>query len=217
MAIDKRVITDTVVRSGQIPTTTYIPPNSFKGYKTPAGLPYDIPRAQKLMAEAGYPRGAGFPHVHLLFNDDPPHAEVGETIRRQWRDALGIDVELESIEAVTFANRERNHDYAISRASWYGDYLDPSTFTDKYKPDSENNESGWINTQYADLCQKADIEIDPQKRLDYYAQAEALLLDEAPIIPIYVYTECYVMRKNVFGLPLNVRSMMVFSSVGVRH
>lgn len=217
MAVDKKVIVDTVTRMGQIPTTTYIPADSFKGYPTPKGLPYDIPAAKKLLADAGYPSGVGLPHMTLMFNNVAPHSQIGENIRRQWHENLGINVELEAIEGKTFGDRQRNHDYAICRASWYGDYFDPSTFTDKYKPDSENNEAGWLSAEYDKWCHQADVEPDPAKRLLYYAQAETVLLDDAPIMPIYTYTECYLMRDNVYGLPFNPRAMSVMSSIGVRH
>ncbi len=61
-----------------------------------------------------------------------------------------------------FRERLHNKDYAVARASWFGDYNDPSTFTDKYKPDSENNDSGWINPHYAELCRKADSNPTPK-------------------------------------------------------
>ncbi|MDB5358491.1 MAG: hypothetical protein JWN24_4944 [Phycisphaerales bacterium] len=217
MALEKRVITQTITRMGEIPTTTYIPANSFQGYKTPKGLPYDVPAAKKLLAEAGYPDGKGFPNVALLFNNASVHGPIAENIRRQWLDNLGIDVKLEGIEVKTFGDRQRNKDYAVCRASWFGDYLDPSTFTDKYKPDSENNEAGWKNPEYSDWCKKGDEEPDPQKRLDYYARAEEIMLEEAPILPIYTYVECFLFHDKVYGIPLNPRTMHVMSSVGVHR
>ena len=60
------------------------------------------------------------------------HADVAQIVRRQWLENLGIDLELEGVELKIFGERLHNKDYAIARASWTGDYMDPSTFTDKY-------------------------------------------------------------------------------------
>ena len=138
-------------------------------------------------------------------------------MHRQWLDKLGIDVKLEGIEINLFRERLHNKDYAIARAGWFGDYNDASNFTDKYKPASENNDAGWINAEFAELCRKADIETDLDTRRHLYEQAENLLLNEAPILPIYTYVACYLFRDNVKGIPLNPRQMLVLKSVEVRH
>jgi oligopeptide transport system substrate-binding protein len=213
MSIDKRVIVDTITRLGQIPSTTYIPVGSFANYVSPPGLAMNIPAARKLLADAGYPDGKGFPPISLLFNNEFVHGPIAENIRRQWLENLGVDIKLEGIEIKMFRERLHNKDYAVARASWYGDYNDPSTFTDKYKPDSENNDSGWINAEYADLCKKADYEPDKQKRLIYFQQAENILLNEAPILPLYTYVGCYLYPDYVTGIPLNPRQMLVLKSV----
>jgi oligopeptide transport system substrate-binding protein len=217
MAVDKRTIVDTITRLGEIPSRNYIPVGSFTNYHSPAGLPLDVSEAKKLLADAGYPGGKNFPAVSLLFNNEVQHGPIAENVRRQWLENLGVDVKLEGIEINQFRERLHNKDYAVARASWYGDYNDPSTFTDKYKPDSENNDSGWINADYAELCRKADYEPDAAKRLRYFEQAETILLDEAPILPIYTYVGCYLYKDNVYGIPLNPRQMLSLKSVEVKR
>ena len=217
MAVEKRQIVEKITRLGEIPATTYIPPGSFTHYKTPAGLPMDLDGARKLLADAGYPGGQGFPHLSLLFNNEGIHGAIAQNVRRQWLDNLGVDIQLEGIEIKMFRERLHNKDYAVARASWFGDYNDPSTFTDKYKPDSDNNDSGWINRDYEALCKKADIETDREQRLRYFEQAETILLDQAPILPVYTYVGCYLYHSNVRGVPLNPRMMLVLKSAEVTH
>lgn len=217
MVIDKKVIVDTITRLGEIPSSTYIPPGAFKGYQTPPGLPLDVAKARQLLADAGYPNGQGFPKITLLFNNEYLHGPIAENVRRQWLEKLGVDVKLEGIEIKMFRERLHNKDYAVARASWFGDYNDPSTFTDKYKSDSENNDSGWVNKEYDRLCAAADIEPDRQKRLAEYSQAENIMLNEAPILPLYTYVVCYIYHPNVKGIPLNPREMLVFKSVEVQR
>ena len=215
MAIDKRPIVESITRLGEQPATTYIPLGVFKGYQSPAGLPFDVAGAKKLMAEAGYPDGRGFPRMSLLFNNEAHHGPVAEIVSRQWRENLGLRFELEGIEIKTFRDRLRGKRYEVARASWYGDYNDPSTFTDKYLSGSENNDAGWKNAEFDRLCALAGPEPDPMKRLALFAKAETIMLDEAPIIPLYYYVNNYLMHDGVRGLSLNPRNMVVFKNVEV--
>ncbi|HZL37347.1 MAG TPA: peptide ABC transporter substrate-binding protein [Tepidisphaeraceae bacterium] len=217
MSLDKKVIVDTITRMGEIPSTTYIPRGAFAHYQSPAGLAMNVSAAQELMAQAGYPNGRGFPALTLIFNNEAQHGAIAQNIHRQWLDALGVDVKLQAMESKMLADRQASKDFDITRAGWFGDYNDPSTFTDKYKPDSANNEAGWINPQYVALCNKADVEPDPAKRLRYFEQAEDILLKEAPILPIYTYTACYLFRDNVKGIPLSPRQMVALQSIEVKH
>ncbi|HEY8666809.1 MAG TPA: peptide ABC transporter substrate-binding protein, partial [Tepidisphaeraceae bacterium] len=217
MAIDKRPIVENVTRMGEPVTENYIPRGIFPKYRSPNGLPHDIERAKKLLAEAGYPGGKGFPKVGILFNTGAHHDAVAQIIARQWQTELGINVGLEGVEVKIFGNRLRSQDYAIARASWIGDYNDPSTFTDKYLSVSENNDSKWVSREYDDLCAAAVVEADPAKRLELLSQAEEILLREAPIIPIYSYVNVDMSRPNVKGIPRSPRNMINFKSVEVER
>ena len=213
MAIDKQPIVDNVTRLGEPITSQYIPAASFPKYKAPAGLQKDISKAKQLLADAGFPGGKGFPKLNLLYNTEGDHKPIAEYVRKQWADNLGINIELEGVEIKQFSQRLHNKDYDIARASWYGDYNDISTFTDKFKSESLNNDAGWVNAKYDELLKQADVESDVQKRFDILAQAEGILLDEAPLIPLYHYVNKYAFRDNVKGIPLNARNMVVFKNV----
>jgi len=215
LAVNKHTIVD-ITRLGEVPSNNYIPVGAFTGYPSPAGLSMDVARAQSLMAAAGYPGGKGFPQTSLLFNNESNHAQIAQSVRNQWLANLGVDVRLEGMEIKVYQNKLHNKDYAVGRASWFGDYNDPSTFTDKYKKDSGNNDSNWLNDEYESLCAKADVEPDAMKRLAIFARAEQILLDEAPILPLFTYVNAYVFRdKQVKGLPLNIRSMEMYKSIQV--
>lgn len=215
MSLDKRVIVENVTRMGEIPADTYIPRGVFKDYNSPAGAPLDIPGAKQLLTEAGYPDGRGFPTVSLLFNTGAQHGDIGQSAVNQWRTNLNIDVALEGVEIKVFRQKLKGKDYTLARASWFGDYNDPSTFTDKYLSISENNDSAWHNKEYDAICDAAANEADPAKRLRQFERAEKLLLDEAPILPVYYYVNASLFRSNVKGIPQNPRNMFNFKSFHV--
>ena len=217
MSIDKSIIVDQAARLGQPVARTYIPPGVFDGYSSPPGLPFDVPTAKKLLAEAGYPNGENFPALTILFNTENIHGDVAQIIRQQWLANLGITVNTEGVEIKVFGQRLHSQDYDIARSSWYGDYHDPTTFTDKFKPDSDDNDSKWINSRYADLCAQAQQQPDIPKRLALISQAENILLTDAPIMPLFTYVNAYLFHDNVTGLPLDSSGMVLFKSIKVNH
>jgi oligopeptide transport system substrate-binding protein len=227
MAVNKEQIVETITRMGQMPTTVYVPKNDtyFPGYNHPEGIPFDVEGAKALLAEAGYADGGEFPRMKLLFNTGTgDHEQIATNLARQWRRNLGITFDLDAVEMSTFKNRYKpKHiddgdglaagDFAITRGSWYGDYMDVSTFTDKYKGDSLNNEAGWVSAEYDNLLDQAKQEVDQQKRLDLLAQAENILLEEAVILPLYHYTNTFIKNPNVTGIPQNARNMVMMQNV----
>ena len=103
--------------------------------------------------------------------------------------------------------------FAISRGSWYGDYLDVTTFLDMFTPLSLNNTAVWNSPEYESLMNKGRATADPQERLRLLAEAEQLFLDEAPIMPLYHYTNRFVHRPDVTGIPRSPRNMVIIKNV----
>jgi oligopeptide transport system substrate-binding protein len=188
----------------------------FEGYVSPAGLAYDPERARKLLADAGFPNGRGFPNLTILYNSDMAyHADIAQIIRRQWLDNLNIQMDLQGVEIKVFGQMLHTQQYDVARASWYGDYADPTTFTDKYKSDSDDNDSKWNSPEYDRLCAEAQKETNQPRRLALLSRAESILLNGAPIIPLYTYVNAYLFRPEVKGLPLAANAMLMFNSVQV--
>ncbi len=116
-----------------------------------------------------------------------------------WRRELGVDVRLVNQEyKVVFANR-RAGDYQLLLGTWTADYLDATTFLDLWRSGSGNNHTGWTDPAYDALAKKADDTVDPAARAAILAEAEALVLDSAPIIPVYFNTHVYLLHPAVKG------------------
>jgi len=198
MSIDRESLVKNVTRGGQIPAHTLTPPDTL-GYTARASIPYDITQARQLLAEAGYPDGRDFPELQLLFNTLETHQKIAEAIQQMWKQALNINITLQNQEWKVYLESERMMNYQISRAAWIGDYVDPNTFLDMFVTQGGNNRSGWSSPQYDGFIAQAARTTDQQQRYELFQQAEEILMNEVPIIPIYTYAKNYLQSPAVKG------------------
>jgi oligopeptide transport system substrate-binding protein len=204
MAIDKQEIVEYVTKAGQVPALSFVPPG-LAGYENPPKCgKFDPEGARKLLAEAGYPGGKGFPTIEVLYNTAEGHALIAQKIQDHWRKHLGIDLKLANQEWSVFLASTHSMEYQVARAAWGADYPDPNTFLDMWVKDGENNETGWHSDAYDQLIRDAEAETDPKKRMEIFYKAEAILMDELPIIPFYFYVKSDMVRTYVKGFYPNV-------------
>ena len=185
-AIDRTTLVKRVTKAGQLPATSFSPP--FPSYTPPKLVKDDVKSAQKLLAEAGFPGGKGFPKLTLLYNTSDLHKKIAEYVQDQWKKNLGIDIELKNEEFKTAIADRNAHNFQIARAAWQGDYADPMTFLDMWVNGNINNDAGYNNPKYDALIDKAKGLQEGPARSKVLQQAETILLTDLPIIPFYVYT-----------------------------
>jgi oligopeptide transport system substrate-binding protein len=206
LAIDKKKIVEEVTQGGQLPATAFVPPG-MTGYTAPRGTPFNKEEAQRLMKEAGYPNGRGLPKIEILFNNQDAHKAIAEVIQHDWQETLGVESELRPLEWGSFLESLHRMDYQTARSGWVADYSDPNTFLDMFVTGGENNETGWGNKEYDRLIQEAGQEADMKKRMEVFRRAEEILIDEAPILPIYSYVSINLVRPYVKGFHPNVQDV----------
>ena len=197
-AIDREAIATSVLRGSRIPAYNLTPPNTA-GYTCSAKIPTDYAAARKLLADAGFPNGRGFPHVDMEMNTDPINAVILEAIQQTWRKELNIDVGITQTEFRVYLDDMHRLAFQILRSRWVGDYDDPSTFTDMFISTSGNNDTGWANAEYDKLIDQSNHELDQKKRFQILNRAETLLLDEAPIAPVFFGTRTFLINPHVKG------------------
>lgn len=195
-SIDRQQIVERVTRGGQPAARSFIPPMQT-GYRSSASMPENIERARELLAAAGYPEGKNFPSLTILYNTDEDHQKIALVIQQMWKKALNIQVKLENQEWKVFFASQRTGNYDIVRGSWSGDFYDPQNFLDVFRADNGNNRTGWANAEYEALVQQAEQTSDQSARFALFQQAEAILLADAPIIPIYTYTSNALVAESV--------------------
>ncbi len=189
LALDKQDIVDKITRAGEPIANTLVPPGSV-GYTPPHGLERNLDEARRLLAQAGYPNGQGFPDVTMLY---PARGSVwiqmATEVQALWRRDLGISsIQLRGQEWRVYLNTEQLIDFDVSLADWIGDYNDPQTFLDMFVTDGGNNETGWSFPQYDQMLQNSGTIRDPAQRMQVFHDMEKILVeDEVPIVPVYFW------------------------------
>jgi oligopeptide transport system substrate-binding protein len=195
LALDRASLIENVVQGGQAPARGIVPP--FGDYESPGLIHHDPEEAKRLMAEAGYPDGKGFPDLKFLITDRDTTKRLGEAIQGIWRDTLGIRVRIEQMEWGSYLQSQFEMNYDIAMGGWIGDYLDPTTFLDMWVANNGNNNTGWSNPDYEALLTRGENTSDPAERLRVLQQAETIMLEGRPAIPIYWYTTNYLIHPAV--------------------
>jgi oligopeptide transport system substrate-binding protein len=188
LAIDKARIVSRITRGGEKPAHHHVPPG-LPGYRSPDGLGHDPDRARRLLAEAGFPQGRGFPRIEYLVDTHRDQQKIAVELQEMWRRELGVPVDLRALEYKTFLPAQSRLEYDLCRSSWIGDYNDPNTFLDMFLSGNPNNRTGWRNARYDALLQRANAATDPARRAQLLREVERILVEEeVPIAPLYFYT-----------------------------
>jgi oligopeptide transport system substrate-binding protein len=214
LAVDREMLTTFVTKAGEVPSSRFVPAG-LRGYEGPHGLAFDPAAAKKLLAEAGYPGGKGFPKTELVYNTSELHRVITQAVQQMWKEHLGIQVELANVEWKVYLARQSTLDYQISRAGWIGDYVDPNTFLDLWKTGGGNNQTGWSNPRYDQLIDQATRLVDTKERMRALHDAETILLDEAPVLPLFTYVNKGMLSKKVTGWYPNILDQHPLKSIRV--
>jgi oligopeptide transport system substrate-binding protein len=159
----------------------------------------DVALARRLLAEAGHPGGKGIAPFEVQLRNDEVQPPVMEAVQAMWAKELGIHATLATLEQKTWLQNQETLNYAVSTSGWAGDFLDPVTFLDLFVTGGGKNWTGWGEPAYDQLIAGAAREARPGARLELFQRAEALLLEEGPVAPLYFGAHSYLIRPEVRG------------------
>lgn len=213
MVIDRAAITDKVLKTGEIPGYSFVPPGagdygepSFVSWKD-TGLEERIGQAKGLMAEAGY--GPDNPlSLQLRYNTSENHKKIAIAVASMWKQALGIQTELFNSEVKVHYNDIQQGNFEVARAGWIADYNDPQNFL--YLMESSAgplNYASYSNEAYDRLMKEAAASEDQAKRNQLTHQAEAIAMEDLPNIPIYYYVSKNLVAEKVEGWVDNTKDI----------
>ena len=200
LVIDKQSIVDRITRAGELPADGFVPPGAG-GYESVRGCGgRDPEEARRLLADAGYPGGEGFPLVTYLYSEGELNEAVAVELQSMWRRELGVNVQLLRQEWKVYLRSLGTLDYDIARSSWVGDYPDPNTFLDMFVSGGGNNRTGWSDPAYDKLIAEAGSTLDPAARHDILRKAEEILVcRQMPVCPLYFYVGIQLYDSSKLG------------------
>ncbi len=201
-AVNRDIITRNILQAGQIPAYTFTP-GSTANFEVPE-VPYAKmtqkerdAKARELLEQAGYDRSNPL-EVTILYNTSEGHKKIAIAISQMWKRALGVKTTLENQEWKTFLNTRDVGDFQIARAAWCGDYNEASTFLELMMSNSEYNDSNYKNPEVDRLMEESKTMDDPNPN---YTRVEEIIAEDFPIIPIYHYTNTFLLKPYLKGWP----------------
>jgi ABC-type oligopeptide transport system substrate-binding subunit len=210
------------------PLTAFTPSGIFHEYPQPKGDTFNPDEARRLMGEAGFPVTKNsdgsyscpkFPanQIEYIYNTQESTKNMVEWMQAQWKQNLGITIQLRNMDWKTFLNARAKLDYnGFARGSWGADYMDPFTFLSLFYTGGENG-SGWSDPKYISLLDEANRTLDQKKRYELLAQAEAFMLQAQPIIPIHTASVNWVKKPYVKGMYPNAASLYPWKFVYIER
>lgn len=203
-AVNRQDIVDNVTQVGQVPTMGILPQTMML---KPDGYfkDNDVETARKLLAEGLKELGQSkLPVLTLSYNTVDRHKKIAEALQDQWKKALGIEVKLQNKEFKVHLQDLTELNYEIGRIGWSADFNDPINFLEMFRDkDGGNNDTGWENPRYKELIIQAAAELDLEKRKQMFAEAEQIIMDEMPLIPMFTDVDIWVQNENVRGVQVD--------------
>jgi oligopeptide transport system substrate-binding protein len=208
LALDREAITTAIARAGQVPAYALVP----DGVWNYAPAHYDwsrashderLARARSLYAAAGFSPARPL-RLRLLYNENELVQKVCVAIAAMWKESLGVETELVQMEFKAYlAARADPEQWDVVRVGWTADYNDASTFLDTMLEGSPQNFGRWVDAGYARLLEAAAHESDATRRRETLQQAEALMLQDYPLLPVYFYVTRRLVQPWVLAPPIN--------------
>jgi len=204
MAINREVITDKVLRTGELPAYSFVPPGTGNygepEYVTWKDLPADqkVAKAKALLTEAGY--GPDKPlKVTLRYNTSENHKRIAVAVQSMWKQ-LGVDVELFNTDGKIHYADLKEGNFQVARAGWIADYNDAQNFLFLMETKTGPiNYSKFNNEKFDGLMAEAEAVSDLKQRAKILGQAERVAMDGQPLAPIYYYVSKQLVSSNIVG------------------
>ncbi|QBX99484.1 peptide ABC transporter substrate-binding protein [Rhodophyticola sp. CCM32] len=201
-AINRNVITDQILQAGQAPAYSFTH-WATAGFELPE-IEYAtwtqeerMARALELMEEAGY--GPDNPiEINLIYNTSENHRQIATVISQMWR-PLGVTTVLNNYEWQSYLDIRGNQNFDVARGAWCGDYNEASTFLDLMTSSNANNDGKYFSEDVDRLMTESVSEADPQPT---YTQVEQILAEDMAILPIYHYTQNFVLDPTIRNWPM---------------
>jgi oligopeptide transport system substrate-binding protein len=198
LAIDRESIARNLLHGSRAPAEHFVPPQTA-GYDSRVRMARNVDEARRLLIAAGYPGGQGLPVFELQVRNDEIQPKMVEAVQAMWQQELGVKISIAQLEQKISIQNQVTLNYTIGSNGWVADFADPVTFLDLFVTGGGNNWTGWGHPAYDQAIAAAALTVDAAQRYELFQRAEALLLEQAPIIPLVFGARNYLIDPAVRG------------------
>lgn len=213
LAIDREYVAGTLMQGTYSPASNFMGPgwidtdgtefmanaNGGKAYIDTTNHEANVEEAKKLLADAGYPNGEGFPSISYTTNDSAYHKVVAEYLQQAYAE-LGINLQVNIVEWSSFTPMRRNGEYDMARNGWVGDYTDASNMLDLLYSTNGNNDGKYNNADYDAAMELSRTTTDAVERSQALHTAEDILMEQAACIPVAYYNDFWLQSPKITGI-----------------
>jgi oligopeptide transport system substrate-binding protein len=215
MAIDRDQLVNKVLLGTERASASIVP-MGIPGYATQHHATFDPERARELLAAAGFPDGAGWPGLELVYNTNENHRRIAVAVQQMWKEHLNIEVELTNQEWKVYLDTVDNKQFRLARMGWIGSFLDPGTFLNRFTTHGTSNRTGYSDPRYDEIIEQlAPAALTRDRRFELMAEAESLFMQQYAIIPLYSYNGKHLVQPSVQGYHPNILEYRNFKQVSL--
>ncbi len=216
-ALNRKDLVEHVLQGNQTPATRIVPSSVLPG---PVGFKdHDLIKARKLFKtylQDNNMKAEDLPTITILYPNGERQHKIAQVVQQQWKEAFGIETQLQAVETKVFFSQMKSHDYQLAIGSWYADFLDPISFLEifKYKDNGTNN-TQWENSAFIALLNASAI-ANPIKRKEILLAAENVLMRDMPVIPLFFNSYNYLKRPDVEGVYFSELGYLDFKKAAIK-
>jgi oligopeptide transport system substrate-binding protein len=219
LVIDREKLAQLVLRVGELPAYGWVPPG-IDGYTSQSFDYRELPMSARIAEAQRLYRAAGYSHdkplaFELRYNAGEVHTKLALAVASMWKEALGVDVRLTQVEFKSLLQDIDRGDVEMFRSSWVGDYNDAYTFAQYLKSDFGVNLPHYSSPSYDALLRSAARQQDPLARSALLEEAERVMLNDHPLLPIYFYVNKHLVKPEVQGWYDNVMNVVYSKDLGL--
>jgi len=220
-AIDRNTIVESISQLSEEPATRCIPPIMVKQKNRKLFPSFDPHLARELFAKGLEELGMDLSGLNSLrdclilsYNNEQPYKKIAETIQQQWKTILGLKVHLEERDHQSHLSHMMDKHYCVALYNCIAQCTDPTNILDRFKyKNGQKNYPGYENKEYIHLLDTAGSLVDPKERMVLLEEAEALLMSEMPISPIYHFNQGILINPNFKNVQFSPLSNLLFKKI----